>query len=95
MSAVIAITLFAGGAPVHVTVEQNSMTQTPFNISWALDDVLMPVAVIADSTGFNFSAPVGMPAVAKANAVASNSAGGGVGTLIVEVSVAPLTFTSP
>lgn len=89
-----AISLVAGGSAVHVTVDQASVPQSPFSISWTLDGVLSPVSVTPDSTGFNFQAPAGMPPC-QANAVALNANGGGVGTLIVTVTTAALTFTSP
>ena len=51
---ITSITLVEGGPAVHVTVaDQNSVPIPPANITWAASSV---VNVVADATGFNFSA---------------------------------------
>jgi hypothetical protein len=95
------ITLIAGGPAVRLIVLQNwslvgpppNILQFPEEVEWTLDAVLQPVSITADSAGFNFSAPVGMPpTVSAANAVATNLSTGAQGTVRVTVNAAPLAF---
>ena len=94
MPAITAIELTAGGATEHVIVDSLSVPVAPSAISWVMDANLAAILVTADSTGFLFSAPVGMPAT-QGNATATDTANGAVGVIPVIVSIAPLTFTSP
>jgi len=94
MPAITSIELVAGAAAVHVTVDSQNVALAPGAVSWVVDANLQAVIITPDATGFNFQAPVGMPAT-NGNATATDTANGAVGVIPVIVSIAPLTFASP
>ena len=82
---------FTLGSPTYAPIQQ-----FPYQIAWSVDAVLQPVTITPDATGFFFQAPVGMlPTSVPADAVATNTSSGGVGTLQVMVVDGAMTFSSP
>ncbi len=94
MVAINAVELVAGGQAEHVTVLSGGTAVNPGSVSWALDANLGALSLSPDATGYNFQAPVGMPAT-KGNAVATDTANGATSAIPVVVSVSPLSFESP
>lgn len=89
----INVTLVAGGPAVPVAIVQNALLQSPQNITWTFDNILQPVAIEPTADGFEFAAPVGMPATqAPAQAIATDIATGGQGVVFVTVVVNQLCF---
>jgi hypothetical protein len=92
---VTAINLQSGGAPVHVTVEdQNCNALVPASLTWSTS---ASVTIVSDSTGFNMSAPAGTAAAAISE-TATHTATGVHAVLTVNVAppaVTALQFTSP
>ena len=97
---VTAITVEAGGMPVHATVlDQNCNPVPPANLSVILSTAINGiVTVTTDDTGFLFSvANINQPA-ASGNATFTNSANGVHANLLINVvpgGVTALEFTSP
>lgn len=87
------IELMAGGPPVNVQAYLGTAFQNPSNVGWTWDRVLQPISILPSSSGFNFQAPVGMPAtLAPAAALATDNVSGAQGTVLVTVVVPALAF---
>ena len=98
MSTITSITLVEGGAPLHVTVNDQTGTKPlpPASIQWDASSV---VNITPDATGFNFAAlPRGSATTFQITAtdIAQTPAATGVLTInVVLPAVTSLTFTSP
>lgn len=104
MASINTLTLTAGAAAVHVTVDYLGSPVSPQSIDWDLDPSLQALSVVPDATGFNFSAPAGMVPTPQpgagivpvtGNAMATDLSNGATANLAVLVTIAVLTFTSP
>ena len=100
MVAVTSIECIAGGAPTHVTVDdQNGDALPPANCSWA--PVVAGLTITPDTTGFLFSVDASEPEGAlSAQAIYSGPAAaapvvGPTLTVNVSVGVTALQYTSP
>lgn len=76
----------AGAAPVHYEIgDQNGVIQSPAGIAVTLDAALAGVVVTQDATGWFFSAPASMPAVASANVTFTDTSPATGGAAVVGV----------
>lgn len=95
---ITSINLIAGGPSVHVTVYEQTTTTAipPANITWQASSV---VNVVADATGFNFSALPRSTAfsftMTATDAAQTPAATGNLTIDIVLPAITGLTFTSP
>lgn len=96
---VTSITMIAGGAAVHVTVDdQNGNPLPPADVAWAtLPD---GITVTPDATGFLFQAGAAATVGTVSDAATYNGPGAagpvsGTLGLVVDAGVTGLTFTSP
>jgi hypothetical protein len=96
-SQITSLTLIEGGAPMHVTVgDQSGNPIPPANIAWAAASELN---ITADATGFNIAAvPRGAATSFSLTATDTAQTPNVTGSLTINITLPPitsLTFTSP